>query len=312
MSDTNFVTRYKCPICQSEQLRTLYQIPFDEPPIKDYLVNFYSSPGKVEFEYLEGATYHLCECEECSLVFQREIPDSNLLQRLYETWITTRKEPPKNQETLEYSSYIAQEIMRIAAFFDKVPPSISTFDFGMGWGKWALMAKAFGCESYGAELSEKRIEYARSSGITIVSWDEIPQHQFDFINTEQVFEHLAEPLETLCHLRKALKPSGILKISVPTANDIKRRLRIEDWNAPKGTINSLNPVAPLEHINCFNRKSLLNLAEKSDLKEISIPIKLHYIYTTNWIGARRIARNILQPITRNILKRRNYMFFGKI
>lgn len=66
-----------------------------------------------------------------------------------------------------------------------------------------------------------------------MSWEEIPQHQFDFINTEQVFEHIPKPLETLRYLKKALKTNGVLKISVPTANDIEQRLEIMDWKIPK-------------------------------------------------------------------------------
>ena len=49
--------------------------------------------------------------------------------------------------------------------------------------------------------------------------------RFDFINTEQVFEHISEPLETLKELKTLLKPGGIIKISVPTADDINRRLK---------------------------------------------------------------------------------------
>ena len=131
--------------------------------------------------------------------------------------------------------------MQIISWFKKAPSSLKFFDFGMGWGEWALMAKAFGCRSYGAELSNICIEYAKANGINIVSWDEIPQSQFDFINTEQVFEHISNPLQTLCHLKKGLKANGLLKISVPTVNFMERRLRIMDWNSPKGARNSHKP-----------------------------------------------------------------------
>lgn len=179
----------------------------------------------------------------------------------------------------------------------------------MGWGKWALMVKAFGCESYGTELSEERIKYATSNGIKVLAWDEIPKHSFDFINTEQVFEHISNPLDTFIYLKDALKSNGILKISVPTANDIKKRLKIMDWKAPKGTRNSLNPVAPLEHINYFRRNSLIKMANLAGMEEVVIPMRTQYLYTSNWRGAKRIAKNILLPIYRNVLKRQNYLFF---
>jgi 2-polyprenyl-3-methyl-5-hydroxy-6-metoxy-1,4-benzoquinol methylase len=201
--------------------------------------------------------------------------------------------------------------MQIISWFKKAPSSLSFFDFGMGWGEWALMAKAFGCRSYGSELSKICLEYANSNGINIVSWDEIPQSQFDFINTEQVFEHISNPLQTLCHLKKGLKADGLLKISVPTVNFMERRLRIMDWNSHKGTRNSLNPVAPLEHINFYRRTSLIMMANLSGMKEVFLPIKNQYQYTTEWVGVKRIAKNMLLPIFRNILKRRNIIFLKR-
>lgn len=310
MSNPWFVRRNECPACLSSDFRTIYESQYDKTPIKDYLIDFYSPQGMVEFEYLEGASYVLCECDICGLIFQRDIPNETLMERLYEHWIDPKKVfgQHQKQDGLAYYSYYAQEIMQIISYFRKVPSSLRFLDYGMGWGEWALMAKAFGCDSYGTELSVERIEYAKSNGIKVIWYDEIPQYRFDFINTEQVFEHISEPLQTLRHLKKALKADGILKISVPTANDIDRRLKIMDWTAPKGSKNSLNPVAPLEHINFFRRSSLVKMAKESGMEEISIPIKAQYRYTTDWGGAKRFAKNILLPIYRNFLKKQNYIF----
>ena len=275
--------------------------------------DFYSSQGEIEFDYLKGANYSLAECQGCNLIFQEEILNDDLMERLYEHWIDPEKAFTRHQKQdgLDYYLYYAQEIMQLIAYFNEVPSSLSFFDFSMGWGKWAQMARAFGCTSYGSELSRQRIDYAKSNGINIVAWDEIPRHHFHFINTEQVFEHIPDPLDTLIYLKKGLKSDGILKISVPTANDMKRRLRIMDWRAAKGSRNSLNPVAPLEHINFFRRKSLLKMAAIAGMEEVFIPLKLLYQFTTNWSGTKRIAKNLLLPVYRNILKRQNYLFFRK-
>ena len=74
-----------------ENFRTIYQSEYDKPPIKDYLEDFYSPQGMVEFEYLEGASYVLCECNVCGLIFQRDIPNDSLMERLYERWIDPEK-----------------------------------------------------------------------------------------------------------------------------------------------------------------------------------------------------------------------------
>jgi 2-polyprenyl-3-methyl-5-hydroxy-6-metoxy-1,4-benzoquinol methylase len=248
------------------------------------------------------------------MIFQRDIPDETLMGRLYEHWIDFGKvfNLRQGDDSLEYYASHAQEIMQIISYFNRLPSSLSFFDYGMGLGQWALMAKAFGCEAYGAELSEECIEFAKSSGIKIIEWDEIPQHRFDFINTEQVLEHIPKPLETLRHLKTALKPDGILKVSVPTANDIDRRLKIMDWKSPKYSRNSLNPVAPLEHINCYRRSSLRKMAEEAEMEVVYIPIVDQYRYTVAWSGMRNITRNVLGPVSRNLLKRRNYMFLRNV
>jgi 2-polyprenyl-3-methyl-5-hydroxy-6-metoxy-1,4-benzoquinol methylase len=314
MSNPWFKRRKICPACSSEKFRTIYNSPYDEGPVKNYLVDFYSPQGLVEFEYLDGASYFLCECDVCGLIFQRDIPNDILIERLYEHWIDPEKVFPQRQKEdhLKHLPGYAQEIMQIIAHINREPSSLCFFDFGMGWGEWALMAKAFRCDSYGTELSLERVKYARTNGIKIIEWEEIPQYQFDFINTEQVFEHIPEPLQVLRHLKTALKPDGILKIRVPDANDIERRLKIMDWKAPKGSRDSLNPVAPLEHINCFRRASIVRMAKEADMEEVLIPLKVQYRYITDWSKPKRIVKNILLPIYRNLLKKQNHVFLRNI
>jgi len=171
------------------------------------------------------------------------------------------------------------------------------------------MAKAFGCNSYGTELSETRIKYAESHGIKVITWDEILNYSFDFINTEQVFEHIPEPLETLFHLKKSLKSEGLIKIDVPNGDDIKRRLRILDWTAPKGSRNCLNPASPLEHINCSNRTSIIRMADIAGLEIVKIPLTIQCVCSTNRKSIERTLKNILTPLYRNVFQKGTYVFF---
>jgi 2-polyprenyl-3-methyl-5-hydroxy-6-metoxy-1,4-benzoquinol methylase len=314
MSNKWFVERKECPACASGNFKTVYESPYDQSPVKDYLEDFYSSQGKIEYEYLKEASYVICECDVCGLIFQRDIPNDFLMERLYEHWIDPQKVFALNQEQedLTYYSKYAQEIMQVIAYLGKRPISLKVLDFGMGWGKWALMAKAFGCDSFGMELSNERIEHAKSNGIKVIVWDEVSKQAFDFINTEQVFEHIPEPLQTLKHLSSGLKKGGILKISVPTAIGIKRRLKIMDWKAPKDTRNSLNAISPLEHINYFRRSSIAKMASIAGLEEVRISLLKQYQYTTDWHGARKILKNLFLPLYINVFRKHNYVFLRKI
>ena len=42
------------------------------------------------------------------------------------------------------------------------------------------------------------------------------------------------------------------------------------WEAPKGSSDSLNPVAPLEHVNCFTREALLQFARETGFTLVDI------------------------------------------
>ena len=309
MQSQYFISRDSCPACNSEKLKEIYQKSYDESPIIDYLKSFYSLRGVIDFKYLKNASYYLCECNECDLIFQKEIPNDILMKILYEKWVFPTETLPTTLNGINQYCYYAQEIFTVIEHLKKVPSALCFFDFGMGRGTWASIVKSFGCESYGTDLSEEKIQCAISNGIHVIGWDEIPEHRFDFINTEQVFEHISNPLDTLSYLKGSLKDDGILKISVPTANDITRRLRVMDWEASKGTKNSLNPVAPLEHINCFRRKSLVKMAGLAGMEEVVIPMKTQYMFTSHWKGVRKIAKNLFLPMYRNILKRQNYLFF---
>jgi SAM-dependent methyltransferase len=141
----------------------------------------------------------------------------------------------------------------------------------MGWGNWARMCSAFGIESYGIEISSERIANAMKYGIPNLELDKLAENQFDYINTDQVFEHLDNPKDVINQLSKALKIGGILRISVPDGNNVKNVTEKMDWLAPKLSKDSLNIVAPLEHINCFTTESLLILANQAGLKWKYIP-----------------------------------------
>lgn len=270
MNERNFINRKICPCCRSIKYTTIYSCGFLESPVKDYLVSFYAPQGGVELKYLENGTYRLNECADCGLVYQEEILSDLLMIKLYEEWLNPEKVftlYEKNKTINEYC-FSLNEILSVIKHFDVTPSKLKLLDFGMGWGSWCRIAMSVDADVYGSELSKVRIEFAKTYGIKIIGWDEIPQHSFDFINTEQVFEHLPHPLETLKHLKRALKKDGIIKISVPNGADIKSRLTLMDWGAEKNSMNSLNPVAPLEHINCFKHRSLIKMANLAGLTAI--------------------------------------------
>lgn len=296
----HFDTREECPCCSEKIGALIYEKPFCAPPIRNYLEAFYQPQGGVEFEFLEGASFTLIECAGCGLIFQKHIPNDSLMARLYDRWIDPEKvfASIDDQQNAAYFMSLAKQIANVVSWFGVVPSRLRCLDFGMGWGHWCRVARGFGCEVAGVELSEARIAFAKKSGIEVIDYADLPVQQFDYINTEQVFEHIPHPFETLTYLKTALKPGGLLRISVPDGWRIKQKLARGLWLAPKGSRDSLNALAPLEHINCFDYHVIVKLAARAGLTERIVP-DLHSI------SLRDAVRDFVKPHYFGLRKRRD-------
>ena len=268
-----FDCRECCPCCDAAGGALLYEKPFCSSPIREYLEAFYSPQGGVEFEFLEGANFTLIECPSCGLIFQKHIANDALMARLYDRWIDPEKvfAVIDGRQDAAYFMSLAKQAANVVSWFRKLPAELSCLDFGMGWGHWCRVARGFGCEVAGVELSEARIAFARKSGLRVIPPGEIGDHRFDYIHTEQVFEHIPHPFTTLNALKRSLKPGGLIRISVPDGWNMKQKLARGQWRAEKGSADSLNAVAPLEHINCFHYQVIVRLAKRAGLEERIVP-----------------------------------------
>jgi SAM-dependent methyltransferase len=276
-------TREHCPACGAEGFGVAVDLPFDRPPIRTYLDEFYG--GHVTPDELADERYVVCECRSCELLFQRCVPDAELLGTLYGGGSDEAKEAVTRSRGLAARRSFSFQVEQCVKYFGGVPADVRVLDYGMGWGLWVAMALAYGCDVSGAELSASRID-AAPRDLRIYAPGELPPDTFHFINTEQVFEHLVEPAAVLAELTRALRPGGVLRISVPNGSNVLDLLRDPDWSAPKASARSLNAIAPLEHINCFNHRSLSAFAANGSLRSFRYPLRQ---YLDPWERARFIA-----------------------
>jgi SAM-dependent methyltransferase len=234
-------------------------------------MGFYS--GNVEPDKLMAGRYELIKCKTCSLIFQRQVPNNDLLQQLYRRELGDGSfESLERRRDFESRRAYAYAIEQLIKHFGLHPARIRVLDYGAGYGLWLNMAAAYGCRTSAAELA-KGLVRALEEHHEIVDRNRLPQASFDYINTEQVFEHLVEPRQVLADLAAALKPGGILRISVPNGSNIPQLLKNPDWSAPKGSAKSLNAIAPLEHINCYNYSALVSLGATSALRPFHYPLR---------------------------------------
>ena len=254
-----FVERHDCPACGGSEGQVLLSVPFTDVRVLGFIASYYG--GRVPNEIIAGVPYEIRSCPRCALLWQGWILDEAGMRVLYEDWISAEDSLAKKRDAeLPLFAGYAREMEAIAALVGRKQAEVSVLDFGMGWGYWCRMAQAFGFHVSGYEVSRRRVEHARQMGVDAINdWSALSRHDFDFINCEQVIEHLPDPLETLRGLTGLLRTGGVIRVSVPDGRGMAERILQSEWRAAKDALH------PLEHINCFTHPALCGLAETAGL-----------------------------------------------
>jgi SAM-dependent methyltransferase len=303
-------TRTACPACGSAAGAPIYQVAYDGPNVREYLVTFYGARAEALLPHLAGGTFALVACPACGLVYHRDVPNEALQRLLYDQVIDVDEvEAGHANDHVDYFARYAQEIMLLLARLGRPTSQVRVLDFGMGMARWTRMAKAFGCDVYGYDPSPERQRRAAERGVQTLTREEIAAARFDVIHTEQVLEHRIEPAEDTQLLAGSLNPGGLLTISTPNAGDAAKSLGDLDWSGARGPGTALGLVAPLEHVNAFTAQSLDRMAERAGLAFTTIPLRTYarYVYDTG--GVSTLAKNVVKPVYRTLLKGGTYRLY---
>lgn len=260
---TSFVQRTACEVCGAKDSVVLLSRAFTDPSVWGFLSKYYE--GRLSREDVGEAMFEVRGCSTCDFIWQSFILDEEGMKKLYEDWIGSESSQEKKAKAaLPFFTAYARDMERIASLLEKKPGELHLIDYGMGWGYWCLMAKAFGFKVTGIELSRERIEFATANGIaTLDDISRVAAESVGFVNADQVFEHIPAPKNTLKELAALLLPQGVIRIAVPDGGSVRERLKDQSWSASKDALH------PLEHINCFTGKSLVHLAREAGLELIS-------------------------------------------
>ncbi|MDH3632704.1 MAG: class I SAM-dependent methyltransferase [Gammaproteobacteria bacterium] len=273
-----FHQRDCCPLCESTSSRVLCEIPYHDQRLATFIGQFYQ--GRAPLESLASGNYRVVVCTNCDFIYQDPVLNEAGMKALYVNWIDQVQSLQKKQTAKSrlYRQYAGQ-IHTLSRLFNRRPDQIRVLDFGMGWGYWSRMAQAHGLNVVGYELSAQRVEHARKMGVTVIDDLSTVEDDFDFIYANQVFEHLSNPVQIMQTLCQCLKPTGFIYIRVPDGRGVARSLAQRGWTP------DLDAIHPLEHINCFTRKTLIDLGARAGLKPFSPPLRLSW--DGLWGGIRR-------------------------
>ncbi len=259
--------RKSCPVCESQASDLVYQLPFHNQSLKKFMVDFYGQ--RADLAFLEDYKFQIKKCPSCGFLFQVNTLNDEGMSALYGKWVDNEKSLHKKQQAnARLFRQYAGQLENISQLFRQPSHQLKILEYGMGWGYWSRMASAFGYQVSGLEVSPERVEHARSLGVNTIQSLPDGGSNFDFIYANQVFEHLDHPLQTLCELRDQLKTGGIIYLRVPDGRKVESQLRSHGWS------ENLNAIHPLEHVNCFTRKTLKTLAKNARLNPVQPPLRV--------------------------------------
>jgi 2-polyprenyl-3-methyl-5-hydroxy-6-metoxy-1,4-benzoquinol methylase len=133
---------------------------------------------------------------------------------------------------------------------------------------------------------------------------------FDVISMTEVLEHLKEPVETLRQVRDALKPGGVLVLSVPNMSSYSPFWRVAEqlpagpWQKP--FLPSEHPAKTFQPIDtAYLYDEIIELFDAAGLRIRAIAGREFFPYVTHGVpGLRRLLRRVhtaYDPIVERVL-----------
>ena len=98
-----------------------------------------------------------------------------------------------------------------------VAPGYDVLDFGCGTGATADRLRRLGYRATGTDIAEPALDACRRRGLPVVDPDEPwpPGEGFDCVLACDVLEHVEDDATLLRRLRDALRPGGLVLVTVP-------------------------------------------------------------------------------------------------
>jgi SAM-dependent methyltransferase len=233
----------RCVACGGEDLRLVYETP-------DFAV---------------------LRCKACTMA---QAPDLGIRQA-GSSKVASSSTPDEKldeyRDTFEQMKALCLRSMDLRIpFFEKLlgRPLRSVCEVGCANGVGYFAFKQRGIDWIGLDTNPRWIEFGRQHGIPIVARDLADvEERFDLIYTQQVLEHIAEPLPFLEQARERLAPGGILHVAVPNHSGftaLARRM------LPKMSPTRYGFIEYPYHMRAYNRKSLGALLQRAGFKDIHV------------------------------------------
>ena len=264
----SLIIRTCCPACKSREFKKLFSLPYKSEKISNFINHYYKS--YIKSSSLDGHEYNLLQCLNCNLIFQEQIPDDQFSKDLYEKFIDPNESlSKKNDFDNKFRKKLSFEMQLIKNLFKKDEKDISILEFGAGWGFWSKHAQNSGYKVSAFEVSEKRIDFMKNNNVNVVSNLNNHNLKYDLIYSEETFEHISHPKDTIIELSQLLSKGGFIFLRFPSAFLFKSKLN-------KNYVPTSDCAHPLEHINIFCKKSFIQMLKDTSLEHIEFKSKFNF------------------------------------
>ena len=239
--------------------------------------------------------FDVIECETCGFKHVVPIPTPEELNKLYKEEFYSTEKPTYFKSTEEDLEWWELTYRNYYQLFDKyyTKKDRKLLEIGSGPGYFLKCGKEMGWEVIGIEPSKQAFEYSQKFGVKVINrfFDEksIKEYgKFDVIYMNTVIEHLPDPISIIKIAKNILKSKGIICIISP--NDYNPLQNILRENL------SYNPwwVAPPQHINYFDFKSIKNILERLGFEIIesiaTFPMEFFLLSGDNYVGNDKLGR----------------------
>ena len=205
--------------------------------------------GQSEFNF-KKSEYDIFKCVTCSFLHVFPYPTQREIIKYYSSDYRTAHANfyPK------LNSRKRRAYLKAISFLQFIYRK-KTIDIGCGGGIMAESFRRLGAMSYGIDISQNSIDFARNNfpkcTFFCETFDEALQRKikFDFIFTTELMEHLSGPHECMRFIKAVSKPETVVYVATPDSSH---------KNVPKD-ISSWSDICPPEHLQWFNKSNMEKL-----------------------------------------------------
>jgi len=133
-------------------------------------------------------------------------------------------------------------------------------DVGCGNGGYLKQMQELGWQVTGIDLDPSAIAVCRAQGLNafVGSLEKMnfPDHSFDAITLNHVFEHLPDPHKFLRECYRILSPGGYIAMRMPNAKSLGHRIFKRFWRG----------LEPPRHLSLWDRSTLRTILDRHGFK----------------------------------------------